>query len=411
MRTVKLKDVLRFEMKPFLLGLLFSRIKSIPESAKVPEQFYVYTSFKSSKAVFKSDFSLKAYAEELVEQYNAVSGYENWEIHKATDSSVQLRLYIENDLQLTVEECYMAIHKKLLSSSDWLYKDELTEEKKSFLRGYMETRGSIDLTAKMIAQDYFYNNKFELKRVQILTDMLNLPISYANFNPRHMQPDYVSGKNKRNSQFRINVFFYAKEIGFINKYKAKIFENTYKPEGKYVKDGVIYYEVNVPEVNNSIYFIKYLNFFTNNIYNKELTTQKVKQLRDEIGFTNASDLDKKKQRNRTIIEIFDNISEDRCAQCGTTETFTKKTNGRQGFEIHHMISYHNGRQYDNIANLVKLCPTCHSSLKRGRASKEEQISNITKILDNHPEVYEYTSSTLGINHMHELAEEIWTLLG
>src|SRR5699024_8446764 len=155
-----------------------------------------------------------------------------------------------------------------------------------------------------------------------------------NFNPRHMQPDYVSGKNKRNSQFRINVFFYAKEIGFINKYKAKIFENTYKQEGKYVKDGVIYYEVNVPEVNSSIYFIKYLNFFMNNIYNKELTTQKVKQLRDEIGFTNASDLDKKKQRNRTIVEIFDNISEDRCAQCGTTETFTKKTNGRQGFEIH-----------------------------------------------------------------------------
>ena len=35
------------------------------------------------------------------------------------------------------------------------------------MRGYMETRGSIDLSGNYIAQDYFYNNQMELKRIQI----------------------------------------------------------------------------------------------------------------------------------------------------------------------------------------------------------------------------------------------------
>jgi len=407
--SIKATDVLKFEIKPFLFGVFFSRIMPKPDGNK-PEMFYLYTSFRSSKAVFKSDFSLEDYAHKLLEQYNYFSGYENWSIHAANKNRIELRFYIKNDLNINSSEFYNLIYKKLLNES-WLHNDKFNEEKKHFIRGYMEPRGSIDTTIKLIAQDYFYNNSFELKRVQLLTDMMNLPISHANFNPRNMQPQYVSGTNKRNAQFRINLFFYAKNIGFINEYKAKIFEKAYKITSKYIDKGIIYFNCNVPEVSSSVQFVKYINFFTNNIYNKDLNAEKIKVLRKQLGFEDKIADGINLGRNKTIINIFDEISEDKCSLCGTTETFTKKANGRQSFQIHHMIPFHNGVEYDNIANLVKLCPTCHASLKKGASPKIKQVSNLITILHKQEAVYEYTSAALGIDNINELAETIWSLLG
>lgn len=276
----------------------------------------------------------------------------------------------------------------------------------------METRGSIDTSAKFIAQDYFFNNGTELKRVQFLTDMIGLPIAYANFNPRNMQPQYVSGENKRNAQFRINIFYYAKEIGFINKYKAQIFENAYHTVKKdlFSKDGIIYYVLQVPEINDDVTFIKYLQFFTNNIYKKDLDVSKIEILRKKLGFKDKQKETFTNNRNQSIVEIFRNISENKCALCGITKTFAND-NDREYFEIHHMIPYHNGIQYDNIANLVKLCPTCHTMFKKGRASKQIQIDGIKKILTNNELVYQYTSAALGEDDLQKLSEMIFSLLG
>jgi len=406
---INASDLLKYDITPFLFGVLYSRIMPKPSDTANPKKFYLYTEFKTSKAVSKTIFSLSEYANELVKQYNQVSGYFNWEIYNASDNNVTLRFYIYNDLNINSAEFYNLVYKKL-RNSQWLYSDSISEDKKNFLRGYMETRGSVDISLKLFAQDYFYNNRFELKRVLLLTDDIGLPVSYANFNPRNMQPQFVSGTNRRNAQFRINLFFYAKEIGFINKYKALVFEKAYKASLKTIKNGVIYFHVIVPNINNSVAFIKYINFFTNNIYNKELTPEKINILRREIGFSVSSHLSQQR-RNQTIVELFDELSEDKCALCGTTHTFIKKTNGRQSFEIHHMIPYHNGQKYDNIANFVKLCPTCHHSLKKGCSTKENQIKSIITILGKHPEVFEYTSSALGIENLPELAEEIWNLLG
>jgi len=286
----------------------------------------------------------------------------------------------------------------------------LTEEKKDFVRGFVEIRGSVDTTAKLIAQDYFYNSKIEIKKAQLLTDMMNLPIRFANFNPRNLQPQYVNGENKRNTQFRIHAFYYAKNIGFINDYKAKIFETVYHFHRKKVENLITYYDVEIPKSrNDDVSFIKYLNFFTNNIYDKELTSTAIKELRISLGFdTNEST---KTSRNASIIELYRLISEDKCAICDTTKTFENKKTGRQHFEIHHMISYNNGNEYDNIANLVKLCPTCHDSLKRNHASKPAQVKSILKIFHEHSEIYEFTSSYLGIENINNLADKIWSMLG
>lgn len=411
-RSVSAKELLnKHEIKPFLLGVLFSRIMPKPIGNSIPEYFYGYTWFKASKAVYKTDFNLVNYAGELVKQYNSQSGFEIWTIDTATESQVKLKFYIKNDLDINSAQFYNLIYQKLLQSK-WLAGEDVNEDKKSFIRGYMETRGSIDTSAKFISQDYFYNNSLELKRVQLLTDMIGLPIAYANFNPRNMQPQFVSGENKRNAQFRINIFYYAKEIGFINEYKAMVFENAYYTVKKdiYSKNGIKYYVLQVPEINDDVTFIKYLQFFTNNIYKKELDVSKIEELRKRLGFKDKKSGSFTKNRDKSIIDIFRNVSENKCALCGVRKTFTNE-NEQEYFEIHHMIPYHNGIQYDNIANLVKLCPTCHTSLKKGRASKQTQIDNITKILTNNELVFQYTCAALGEDDIHTIAQRIYELLG
>ena len=396
------------EIKPFLYGAFLNRIMT----ANISEGpcFYAYTSFRASKAVYKDDFNFYTYADELIASLNHFSGFYNWEKYSVKEQSMELRFYVINDLKISSTQFYALLYKKMLTC-DWLTGEELNNDKKSFMRGFMELRGSVDTTAKLIAQDYFYNNNVELKKGQILTNMMDLPISYANFNARNLQPQYVSGENQRNAQFRINLMFYANQIGFINKYKATVFDNSYHNRGKKEIDGITFFNVDLPKRRDyDVTFIKYLNFFTNYIYEKKLTPVAIAELRKKLGFTDNSPSEKT-NRNRTIIELFNEISEDKCAICGTTETFVNKRTGKQHFEIHHVISYKNGIELDNIANLVKLCPTCHDMLKKNATSKEKQIKAILKILSEHAEVLEFAKSYLQIDDINEIAEEIWIKLG
>ncbi|MGN0807859.1 MAG: HNH endonuclease [Candidatus Coproplasma sp.] len=397
------------EIKPFLYGAFLSRIMTFTTISK-ETYFYAYTSFRASKAIYKDDFNFYDYEDEFIAALNHCSGFYNWERHSVKERSMELRFYLLNDLDITATQFYALLYKKMLTC-DWLTEGELNESKKSFIRGFMELRGSVDTTAKLIAQDYFYNNNIELKKAQILTNMMDLPISYANFNARNLQPQFVSGENQRNAQFRINLMFYANQIGFINKYKAAVFDNSYHHYGKYEEDGVTYFSVDLPRQNNyDVKFIKYLNFFTNYIYEKKLTEATITELRKKLGFNSDSSCEGT-NRNRTIIELFNEISEDKCAVCGTTQTFLNKRTGRQHFEIHHVISFKNGAELDNIANLVKLCPTCHDMLKKNATTKDKQIKAILKILADHPEVLEFAKSYLQLDDINEIAEEIWNKLG
>lgn len=395
------------EIKPFLYGAFLNRIMTT--YLQEGKAFYAYTSFRASKAVYRDDFNFVDYADSFIASLNHHSGFYNWEKYSVKPQSMELRFYVINDLNISSTQFYALLYKKLLSN-DWIYGDELNDNKKSFIRGFMELRGSVDTTAKLIAQDYFYSNNIELKKGQILTNMMDLPMSYANFNARNLQPQYVSGENKRNAQFRINLMFYANQIGFINKYKAEVFQNSYYSYGKKEIDGIVFFNVDLPKKRgDDVSFIRYLNFFTNFIYEKKLTPAAISDLRKKLGFSDSTS--EKTYRNRTIIELFNEIAEDKCAICGTTQTFVNKRTGKQHFEIHHVISYTNGAELDNIANLVKLCPTCHDMLKKNATDKGKQIKAILKILSEHNEILEFTKSYLQIDDINELAEEIWERLG
>lgn len=406
MEYIKLSDFLKMEIKPFLLGAFLSRIMEAEIDGK--KFFYAYSAFKRSKFVFKDDFDLKAYTDEYIKKLNRASGHHNWSKHKVTDSSTEVRFYIYNDLSMSKTAFYQILYRKTMSS--FIYDEQMPDGKKEFIRGFIELRGSVDTTLKYISQDYFCDSHLELKKGLILTDSIGIPIQYANFNMRNLQPQFVSGEVMRNTQFRINLFYYASKIGFINDYKALIFEKAYKITAKSEKDGIISYFCNMPKPQNSdVTFVKMLNFYTNNIYAKKLTKQAIDKYRDELGFSNEAPESSK--RNTSIVKLFADITEDKCALCGTEKTYTNPQTGRQQFEIHHFISFKNGQEVDNIANFVKLCPTCHSGLKKGAAPKEQQIKAILKILHERTEVFEFASSYLSISDINELAEKIQEMLG
>ena len=412
MPEIKVSEFLRREIKPFLYGVFLSRI--MEDSIRGKKYFYAYTSFKSSKYVFRDDFDIEEYANnDLLDELNHFSGYYNWEVKRCSETNAELRFYLLNDLNISKTQFYKLLYQSLIQEQ-WINAPRINNEEKSFIRGFMECRGSVDTSRKLIAQDYFYENKQELKKGMILVDMMNLPIEYANFNARDLQPQFVSGVNKRNTQFRISVSYYANKIGFLNKYKALIFKNVYWRRGSgYISDKIQFFNIEPPNSrDDDATFIRYLNFFSNNIYERNLNSAAIKDLRRRLGFE-SSDLsgERTERRSRSLIELFNQITPDKCAICGTTSTFINRNTGRNHFEVHHVISYYNGQEVDNIANLVKLCPTCHDMLKRGRATKDVQLRAILKILHEHDEIFEFTSSYLGIDDINELSEKIWSLLG
>lgn len=407
MKYIKLSDFLKLEIKPFLFGAFLSRIMEEEHGDK--KYFYAYSSFKSSKFVFKCDFDLKDYSDEYIEKLNRASGHCNWIKHKVSENNIETRFYIYNDLSISKTAFYQILHQKTLSSP-FIYDEKMTDEKRSFIRGFIELRGSVDTSLKFITQDYFHDSRLELKKASILTDLIGIPIQYANFNMRNLQPQFVSGEVMRNTQFRINLFYYASNIGFINDYKARIFESAYKVTAKSERDQIIFYPCSLPKTKSSdVTFLKMLNFYTNNIYEKKITKQVIEKYRDDLGFSDETSIASK--RNMSIVRIFDDITEDKCAVCGTEKTYTNPQTGRQQFEIHHFISLKNGRELDNIANFVKLCPTCHRALKKGAATKEQQVKAILKILHEHAEMFEFTSSYLSVSDINELAEKVQEMLG
>lgn len=411
MEEIKISDFLkRKTIKPLLYGAFLSRIMT--EEIYGKKYFYAYSSFRKSKAVYQTDFDIYNYAEKYKNQLNLWSGYDNWSIKRKTKTSMELRFYLHNDLNLTITQFYTYLFHKLFKN-DWATDYNLNDNKRSFIRGFLELRGSVDTTANYMAQDYFYNNENELQKAFIITDQMKIPTGYLNFNLRELQPQYVKNIQQRNTQFRINAMYYAKNIGFLNKYKAKIFKESKNSIKEIEKNGIIFFDCILPASRQyNLNFRKRINFYINNIYSKNINENMINYLRKQGDYKialNSSNLDEK--RDYKLIEICNDTTEDKCMCCGTTQTSTDKNTGRQRFQIHHMISFKNGKEFDTLSNLVKLCPTCHDSLKKNASTKQEQTENIKKILNNWPPVKEFCSTYFDTDSIEELAEKVWEMLG
>ena len=363
-------------ISPLLLGAFYSRYIFSNDNSTI----YTEVSYKSSKFIEDETLLIRSKNLLLFKLNNICSPYSEWKDctrERHVSPQIILRFNLDNDLNLSKDNFYNRLNVKILSQ-DFIYDNDLNENKKMFIRGFAESRGSIDTTRPLLAMDYFYNSLNEVKRARMLYDYFNVPFSVLNFNPRELQNDYVTGRRKRNTQLRFNLFWYVRNIGMLNDYKIAIISKVYNNISYNRTEGNVKY-FDAPEILHSRKdtFDFMLRYYSNNIFNKQLSDFEVENLRKELNFDNNKE-ETTFKRDLSLIELIRINTPDECSACKTTQTYIHKNTGKQYFEYHHVISLGKNHELDDEDNIVKLCPNCHKSLKRGSSPEYEQKQVILK---------------------------------
>lgn len=364
---MKVSEFFENEISPFVLGTFFSRYK-------IENDYIITTSmYKSSSKLDEILYS------QSIEKYLEILDFHSKSKIWQRSSNTTFQIKLQNDLKLDNDTFFAKILQKIMLSS-FFFDKTLSDDKKAFLRGFFETRGSIDTSRPLLAQDYFYNSSLELRRFRYLIDNFFVPIEALNINFRELQDDFITGKNKRNTQFRINLAWYSKNIGFINEYKAQITKKVYGSTYNKINE-VFYFDCDVPALRlGSI--DERINLYLSGIYGKNLSDYEISKIRKDLEFDSDDSDDFK--RNGNIIRLVRYGTDDICAACSDIYDIKDRSflgrNNRYYTEIHHCISVGKDKELDVLENLSKLCPTCHRALKRGASSDEYQKGLIAKIL-------------------------------
>ena len=394
------------QISPLVLGAFLNRF--------IVQNDYIYTlsTYKQSEKLSEEKF----YQQSKIDYLNNLNLQSNgiyWEKNQYnTIKRAEFVCVLENDLSLNNEEFYNKLLRKIFLS-DFFLDSELSENKKQFVRGFFEMRGSVDTKRPLLAQDYFYNSQEEIKRVRYLSDNFFIPEEELNFNFRELQNQFVTGINKRNTQLRVNLFWYLNNIGLINSYKAKIVETIYGISAKLINN--IYYFDCQTQIHNASIFTERVNFYLNSIFKQELSEKEIEKLRKELEFN--KDIDEKAfARDSNIIRFMRLYTVDECSACKKYYSIqdrsfqSKPLNGRYYTEIHHVISVGKDKDLDVLENLAKLCPVCHRALKRGAANEEYQKFLIKEILQSNPQNLEFAQIVFENSNQDFLCEKIWANL-
>lgn len=412
MEILKVSEFFSKEMPPLILGGYFSR-RVFTEDNKY---ICIYTFYKESQKISTEEISYDFYARDYIESLNQESGqYPYWHSKEELEEQLGINLgritaqaffVVENDMNINEDSFYNKLYAKLVSTCEWIFDEQLNDDKKSFIRGYMELRGSIDTTANYIAQDYFYGSAFEIKKARMLVDYLSIPYNVVNINFRELQHDYYAEIRERNTQLRLNIWWYMENIGIINAYKAEVFaisRNIKLPE----PDGNVYYfncdDGRRRNANNIL--DERLNFYSTNVFGKDITSNDITKMRNELGFDNVSG----SIRSRALVEAIKYNTPDECVCCKhryriEDRSYINRNTGRYYFEIHHVISIGNNKELDDENNMVKLCPACHRALKRGSGTPAEQRSLIRDIFTNAPQTLEFAEHFFDTKNIDEIIE-------
>lgn len=407
-KIMKLSEFLEEDISPLVLGAFFSRYVFKNDNKYIITTTSYKNLYKEEKWISLFEKSKKQYLQSLNEFSMPHNFWGARDMFKENiDFPAGLFFFIlENDLNVTEESFFNKIYFKVFNS-DWFFEKGLTEKKKQFISGYMELRGSIDTQRRLVAQDYFYNSAFEMKKARLFVDYLNVPTNVVNLNFRELQKQFYENVSRRNTQFRINLFWYLENIGLINTYKAEKARESYDLDKATIKDGRIYYECDISQTaGNSNAFDEKLLFYSENIFNKNITDEEIQALRMEIGFEEREDVS---YRSAALVEIIRLNTPDECVCCKgiydiSDRSFIRKKDGRWYTEIHHVISLGNNKQLDDEDNMVKLCPTCHKALKKGISSKDYQEGLIEKIYDNAPNVLDFAKHFFDTDNFKNIVE-------
>ena len=391
----KLSFFLDSDVPAFILGAFYNRFL-ISEN----NQFiYTVISYKSSKRLselINSEFD--NYLHNYINILNSFSNNYKWNISNSETKQLNLNignayLILENDINISANSFYNKLYSKIINL-DIIHTNELNDYKKEFIRGFFEPRGSIDTKLGFLTQDYFYNNDFEFRKINLLYDFFNIPTKNLNLNFRELQGQFVSKENQRNTQLRIKLKWYLHNIGMINPYKNLLISQEFQYKAKQTIYNVTYYLNDSIETKKDLIstFEERIKYYTDRIYHKKLTDADIEKVRQEIGFDEEQ---KQTLRDTSLITVFRDNTEDKCICCKEKydikdRSFINKKTNRYYFEIHHVISLGANKELDDENNLSKLCPTCHAALKRGRATENYQKSLIKNILKNSPNILDFS---------------------
>ncbi|VEU55677.1 HNH endonuclease [Metamycoplasma orale] len=327
---------------------------------------------------------------------------------------------VENDLKLTTEQFFSKLYFYLYNSELFSSKTINNENIKMFIRGFFETRGSIDFKLNYLSSDYFYSNRLEFNKCLIFTNYFNISLAFLNINFRQLQNDYVENKNQRNTQIRIRLDWFLKNIGIINDYKANILKTKFKYINYFEKNNITYFNFPDKNVSNSNTFLERIQFFVTYISGRDIDKNEVKKLRQELKFEDIPNESEQSKRDRALVESIIRTKSDKCSGCFqkydiNTRSFKWAKNNNYYFEVHHNIALSNDyNSLDVPDNLVKLCPICHKCLKKNVGFKCEQMEIIKSILNSEKEVKEFAFNYFGLESCKEnenfLIERIWLCL-
>ncbi len=391
------------DIPSFVLGAFMSR--------SIIESNYIFTeaSFKASKF---TNIDLSNYKQTYLNKLNKVSFPFVWELVNTSENVFKAKLKIENDLSLTKERFFYKLYYSVITNFSWLSDNELNDKKKYFIRGFIEPRGSVDTTALYISQDYYYDDLFETKKYKILTDFCDVPYYVLNLNFRDLQRQYYKGVNQRNTQFRINSKWYMKHIGMLNDYKIDIFANCHSTSDRIVNNDIVsYFNLEEPRYNLRNGVDDRFNFYVHNILHRDLTEQEINSLRQNLGYDSQT----QQLRDSSLPELVRFLEPDECVCCKNLynindRTFIHKRTNRPYFEIHHVISLGNNKELDDENNLVKLCPVCHTCLKRGTGLESDQKRLISLILENSSKALSFSENIFDCDNRDILIEKIYSNL-
>ncbi|MCQ2849257.1 HNH endonuclease [Helicobacter pylori] len=365
---------------PFNLGVLLSRfqIKN--------DRIYGVCSYKSSKFVPSYEES-KA---RVLNALNTLSAHPIWQSNQESVTKIKgtFVFILENDLHLDENAFYKKLLNLLIDNDFFNRSHSMTLNQKRFLSGFFESRGSIDTQRNFLTLDYFFHSPLEFNKFHYLIDLFNIPSEALNFNFRELQPEHAQGINQRNAQFRIYLDWYLHRIGLFNPYKARIAHHVFKTTLIY--DG-IYYKLNYPPTTkyHGNGFTERAHFYLKNVYQQDLDDKSIEKLRERLGLIQNSEEFK---RDSKIINFYRISTPNVCSACCDDYDIKERsflslplyqiTQRSDSYytEIHHVISLGKDKELDVLANLVKLCPTCHRALKKGASTEGFQKRLIGKIL-------------------------------
>lgn len=346
--------------------------------------FEIQSNYRETKFAKLSNDSYLKTAQNLSEKYK---------LDFVCSGSTKIISIIENNKNLNIDQFLEYIYEAIISKLNKIPKDYKLDIEMAL--ALFIFRGSADFNHSFYSVDLknpttsYVDNLFKLL---LSSDEL---LSRLNLNFRELQPQYITGKNIRNTQVRINLkWFYDNVIlNFINlnKYKSDILAKNIK---------------NLGDLRQYPSFEERIIFYRQLVFGRKLKDEEIKTLRQELQFS----LQKENipgatfiNRNQKIVSYARETFKDICVGCGDKykiedRSFKMPRNDRYYFEINHVISYANDSDtVDVLDNLVKLCPTCHRALTPGRAYSTLQKSIIEKMINSRKEVSNFVTSMIPSN--------------